>query len=226
MGQSRRDRTSSHAAARAPAAYVRQRSPATPAPASPSLADAGDVAVGARRGRAEPCRCSPRGGLWPRSTWLGRNWSRLPAAAARARRGRDDDRRRPRPEVTPRGARPARRARRAARPSSASPRSARAHPGSVPRDRAPRPQRAEPQRRATRTASRCSARAASRARSAPRRRARRHHRRGAALLPRAGRPAQPAAGAGAAAPRPAAGELDAARLRHRARATRRACSRG
>ena len=56
--------------------------------------------MGARRGRGEP-RVLTAGGLWPRSRWLGSNWTRLPAAAAARREIAitiDDG---PDPEVTP-----------------------------------------------------------------------------------------------------------------------------
>ena len=109
------------------------------------------------------------GGLWPRSRWLGRNWTRLPAAAAARQEIAitiDDG---PDPEVTPavldlldaHGAR-------ATFFCIAS--AARPAPCAVPRDRAPRPQRAEPQRSPLATPSPCSGRAAWRARSARRRR--------------------------------------------------------
>jgi hypothetical protein len=71
-----------------------------------------------------------RGGLWPRSRWLGRNWTRLPEAAAERREIAitiDDG---PDPEVTP-AVLDALDAHRAARPSSSSARRPPRHPALV-----------------------------------------------------------------------------------------------
>ena len=110
------------------------------------------------------------GGLWPRSRWLGSNWTRLPADAAA--RGEvaitiDDG---PDPELTPAildllDAAPAR-----APPSSASPR-ARAPIRACAGRSSPAATASRTTATATRTASRCSGRAPWRARSPPRRRA-------------------------------------------------------
>ena len=164
------------------------------------------------------------GGLWPRSRWLGRNWTRLPAAAAARREIAitiDDG---PDPEVTPAvldllDAHDAQRDLLLHRLEPRAP-----HPALCREIVAPRPQRAEPQRSPLARASRCSGRAAM-AREIGAAQAPLADITGerAALLPRPGRPAQSLPRAGAAAARPAAGELDAARLRHRAaRAGRRA----
>ena len=90
-----------------------------------------------------------------------------------------------------------------------------ARSGAVPGDRSPRPQRAEPQRSplAPLLAARPARDGARNRRGAGA--ARRHHRCRAALLSRSGRLAQSLSRAGAAAARPAARELDTARLRHR-----------
>ena len=156
------------------------------------------------------------GGLWPRSRWLGSNWTRLPARRRGAARDRDHHRRRPRSGGDAGRPRPARRARRAGDLLLHRRSAARAHPALCREIVRARPQRAEPQR--SPLASLLAARAEGDG-ARDRRRAgvaRRHHRRGAALLPRSRRAAQSVPRAGAAAPRPAARQLDAARLRHRA----------
>ena len=188
------------------------------------------VAMGARRDRRQPCGAHRRRPL--AAFALARPQLDTPAARRdRAPRDRDHDRRRSRSGGDAGRARPARRARRARdlllhrRPR------ARAR-GPVPRDRRARPQRAEPQRSPP-----AHVLAARPERDAARDRRRpgddrRHRRRGAALLPRSRRAAQSVPRAGAAPTRPAARELDPARLRHgaarrtgRARAPRRADSR-
>ena len=165
------------------------------------------------------------GALWPRSRWLGRNWTRLPEAAAARREIAitiDDG---PDPEVTPARARPARCAP-GARDLLRDRLGRRAPSRAVPRDRAPRPQRAEPQRSPfARVLPARTARAEARDRVGAGA-ARRPGRRGAALLPRARRPAQSLARTGAPTARPGAGELDPARLRHGPHASRGACWRG
>jgi hypothetical protein len=125
------------------------------------------VAVGARRGRREHLVLTA-GGLWPRSRWLGRNWTACPSEAAAAARDRDHDRRRPDPAVTP-AVLDLLDAHRAARPSSSSARRVQRHPA-LAREIARRGHACRTTATATRTRSRCSDRGRWRARSARRRR--------------------------------------------------------
>lgn len=149
-------------------------------------------------------------GLWPRSALLGPNWTRLPAHAGRRIALTIDDG--PDPDVTPRvldlldryDARDVLLHRRSRAPSSALDRGDRR---ARSRDRKPQP--AAPSHVLS-VGARCTA-ARGRGRAADADRDRRH---APAVLPGAGRPAQSVSRAGAVRTRPAAGELDAARLRH------------
>ena len=136
---------------------TRQRRPGTPAPAARDRrAGAWPWALGAVAANHAVLTAA---GLWPRSRWLGRNWTRLPAHAAARREIAitiDDG---PDPEVTPavldlldaHGARATFFCIAAAR--------ARA-PGAVPRDRRAAATACRTTATATRTTSRCSGRAA------------------------------------------------------------------